>query len=157
MFCFDEGGDSMEIKMWWIWMILAAACIIGEIFTAGFFLLWFGIGALVAGLLALLNLGAVWQWGAFIVISGVLFALSRKFSDRFTGKQPTGVGADRTVGRKGLVLETIDHIKNTGRVRLDKEEWRAESDTGEKIPKGSTIEVTRLDGVHLVVKKIEEV
>ena len=69
----------MEVKAWMIWMIFAAVFIVGEMFTAGFFLLWFGIGAGVAGILALLKLGAAWQWGAFIVVSGVLFAVSRKF------------------------------------------------------------------------------
>jgi len=55
-----------------------------------------------------------------------------------------------------VVLEEIDNIKNTGRVRIDKEEWRADSDTGEVIPVGKRVEVTRLDGTHLVVKTLEE-
>ena len=47
----------MELNYWWIWMILAALFVVGEIFTAGFFLLWFGIGAAVSGVIALLGLG----------------------------------------------------------------------------------------------------
>jgi membrane protein implicated in regulation of membrane protease activity len=147
---------QMPVKVWWIWMIIAAIFVIGEIFTAGFFLLWFGIGAAIAGVLALLDLGAAWQWIAFVVISGVLFAVSRRFAERFSKKQPPGIGADRFIGRKGVVLEEVDNIKNTGRVRIEKEEWRADSDTGEIIPVGERIEVTRLDGTHLVVKTLEE-
>ena len=146
----------MPAGIWWIWMILAAICIIGEIFTAGFFLLWFGIGALVAGLLALLGLGAGWQWAAFVVVSGVLFVVSRRFAERFTKKQPPGIGADRFIGKRGIVLEEIDNAKNTGRVRIDKEEWRADSDTGEKIPAGTHIEVVRLEGTHVVVRPLGE-
>lgn len=41
----------MPIKIWYIWMIIASLFVVGEIFTAGFFLLWFGIGAAVAGVL----------------------------------------------------------------------------------------------------------
>ena len=48
----------MELKIWWIWFGLAVIFIIGEIFTAGFFILWFGIGAAVAGLLAILGFAA---------------------------------------------------------------------------------------------------
>jgi len=144
----------VEFKIWMAWMIFAAACIIGEIFTAGFFLFWFGIGALVAGVLAILGLSAGWQWGAFIVISGVLFAVSRRLADRMTKKQPPGIGADRAIGKEGLVLEIIDNIKNSGRVRLDKEEWRAESETGDVIAKGERVIVIRLDGTHLVVKPV---
>lgn len=146
----------MPSSIWWIWMILAAICIIGEVFTAGFFLLWFGIGALVAGLLAILGLGAGWQWAAFVVVSGVLFAISRRFAERFTKKQPPGIGADRFIGKRGLVLEEIDNAKNTGRIRIDKEEWRADSDTDVVIDVGSRVEVTRLDGTHMVVKPVEE-
>ena len=146
----------MPSSIWWIWMILAAICIIGEIFTAGFFLLWFGIGALVAGLLAILGLGVGWQWAAFVVVSGVLFAVSRRFAERFTKKQPPGIGADRFIGKRGLVLEEIDNAKNTGRIRIDKEEWRADSDTDEVIAVGGRVEVTRLDGTHMVVKPVEE-
>lgn len=146
----------MALNIWWIWMIIAALFVIGEIFTAGFFLMWFGIGAAVAGILALLGLGAGWQWGTFIVVSGVLFGVSRRFAERFTKKQPPGIGADRFVGKQGVVLEEIDNVKNTGRVRIEKEEWRADSDTGEVIPVGKMIKVNRLVGTHLVVETLKE-
>jgi membrane protein implicated in regulation of membrane protease activity len=144
------------IKIWWIWMAIAAAFVVGEIFTAGFFLLWFGIGAAVAGVLALLGLGFGWQLGAFVVVSGVLFLVSRRFAERFSKTQPPGIGADRFIGLQGQVLEEIDNVKNTGRVRLQKEEWRAESETGENLLIDMRVEVVRLDGTHLIVKKIEE-
>lgn len=141
----------MELQAWWIWAGCAALFIVGEIFTAGFFLLWFGIGAGVAGLFAFLGFGAGWQWGSFVLVSGVLFAVSRKFAERVSGKQPPGIGADRFIGKRGVVLEEIDNIKNTGRVRVEKDEWRAESETGETIPAGEVVEVRRMDGTHLVV------
>jgi membrane protein implicated in regulation of membrane protease activity len=49
-------------------------------------------------------------------------------------------------------LEEIDNAKNTGRVRVQKDEWRADSETGEIIAEGEQIVVTRLDGTHMVVK-----
>ncbi|MCK4646935.1 MAG: NfeD family protein [Candidatus Aminicenantes bacterium] len=146
----------MIFKIWWIWMIIAAFFVLGEIFTAGFFLLWFGIGAAVAGLLAIFGLSFGWQLGAFVVVSGVLFVVSRRFAERFSKKQPAGIGADRFIGLKGIVLEEIDNDKNTGRVRLKKEEWRADSETGEVIPVGKKIKVTRMDGTHIVVKTFKE-
>ncbi|MCK4224569.1 MAG: NfeD family protein [candidate division Zixibacteria bacterium] len=146
----------MDIKIWWIWMAIAAFFVIAEIFTMGFALLWFGIGAAVAGILALLGLGMGWQLASFIVISGILFAVSRKFAERFTKKQPPGVGADRFIHKKGVVIEEIDNLKNTGRVRIGKDEWRADSETDEVVPTGKTVEVTRVDGTHLVVKLLKE-
>ena len=146
----------MIIKIWWVWMALAAVFVVGEMFTAGFFLLWFGVGAAVAGILALLGLSFPWQLAAFVLVSGVMLAVSRRFADRFSKKQPPGIGADRFIGLKGLVLEEIDNASNTGQVRLQKEEWRADSETGEVIPVGARVEVHSLDGTHLVVKRIEE-
>jgi membrane protein implicated in regulation of membrane protease activity len=146
----------MGDKVWWIWMVIAAVFIIGELFHMGFFLLWFGVGAAVAGILALLGLGAGWQWASFIVLSAVLFAISRKFAERFTKKQPPGIGADRFLDKKGVVIEVIDNLKNTGRVRVGKDEWRADSETGETIPEGKLVAVARVEGTHLVVKVVKE-
>ena len=146
----------MVIKIWWIWMIIAAIFVVGEIFTAGFFLLWFGVGAAVAGILALLGLSFGWQLAAFAVVSLVLFASSRRFAERFSKKQPPGIGADRFIGKQGVVLDDINNVENVGRVRLDKEEWRADSESGDVIPAGTQVEVVRMDGTHLVVKTIEE-
>ena len=97
----------MVIKIWWIWMIIAAIFVVGEIFTAGFFLLWFGVGAVVAGVLALLGLSFGWQLASFAVVSLVLFVMSRRFAERFSKKQPPGIGADRFIGKQGIVLEDI--------------------------------------------------
>ena len=55
-----------------------------------------------------------------------------------------------------MVTEEIDNLKNTGRVRIGKEEWRADSDTDEVIPQGKTVDVTRVDGTHLVVRLLKE-
>lgn len=137
-------------------MSIAAAFIIGEIFTAGFFVLWFGVGAAVAGILAILGFGMAWQWGAFLLIASVLFAVSRRFAERFTKKQPLGIGADRYIGEKGVVLEEIDTIKNTGLVQIRNENWRADSDTGDIIPAGKKVEVIKVVGTHLVVRILSE-
>ncbi len=146
----------MTLGIWLVWMVVAAIFVIGEIFTLGFFLLWFCVGAAVAGILAIFGLGGSWQWGAFAVVSGVLFVLSRRFAERFSKKQPPGIGADRFIDKKGVVLEEVDNIKNSGRIRMGKEEWRAESDTGEVMLVGKTVEVTRVVGTHVVVKTLKE-
>lgn len=146
----------MAVETWQVWTILAALFIIGEIFTAGFFLFWFGVGAAIAGILAFFGFGAGVQWGSFAIVSGVLFAVSRKFAEKITKEQPPGIGADRFIGKTGVVLEKIDNIKNSGQVRIDRDEWRADSASGKIIDEGTKIKVMRLDGTHLVVTSIEE-
>ena len=142
----------MNIDLWIVWLILAAIFIVGEIFTAGFFILWFGLGAAAAALLAFLDVSAGWQLAAFIVVSLTLFLASRKFALKVTKEQPPGIGADRFLEKECIVLEEIDNIRNSGRVRLKAEEWRAQSEDGNIIPAQSKVQVVRVDGTHLIVK-----
>jgi membrane protein implicated in regulation of membrane protease activity len=146
----------MNIEVWVLWLILAAILMIGEIFSAGFFLFWFSIGAAAAGLTALLGANEIVQLVVFVVLSGVLFATGKKFANRVTKKQPPGIGADRFVGGIGIVLEEINPQSNTGKVRINQEPWRAESENGEIIPVGSTVKVVRVDGTRAIVQKTEK-
>jgi membrane protein implicated in regulation of membrane protease activity len=142
--------------MWWIWMGLAAIFLIGEIFAAGFFLIFLSVGSAAAGILALLDVNRVGQFIVFIVVSGILFVFGRRFADRVTQKQPPGIGADRFVDQRGVVLETIDNSINTGRVRVGQDEWRAISATGDILQTGTPIRVTQIDGTRAIVEKIEK-
>jgi membrane protein implicated in regulation of membrane protease activity len=146
----------MEYEIWWIWMILAAILLIGEILTAGFFLIFLSIGAAATGILAMLGVGKPGQFIVFIIVSGILFVFGRRFADRVTENQPPGVGADRFIGQEGVVLESIDNHSNTGSVRIGQDEWRAISETGDIIQEGTKIEVTRINGTRAVVTTIEK-
>jgi membrane protein implicated in regulation of membrane protease activity len=137
-------------------MGLAAVFLIGEIFTAGFFLIFLSIGAAAAGVLALLDVGYAGQFIVFIVVSGILFVFGRRFADRVTEKQPPGIGADRFVDQDGIVLVEVDNSINAGSVRVGQDEWRAISETGEILPKGTHIRVTQIDGTRAVVKTIDK-
>jgi membrane protein implicated in regulation of membrane protease activity len=137
-------------------MVLAAIFLIGEIFTAGFFLIFLSVGAAAAGILALLDVSRVGQFIVFIVVSGILFVFGRRFADRVTEKQPPGIGANRFVDQEGMVLETIDNANNTGSVRIGQDEWRAISETGEILQEGIHIKVTQIDGTRAMVKMIEK-
>ncbi len=143
----------MLTNLWWLWMLMAALFVVGEIFTGGFFILWFGIGAAVAGVLALLGLDAIWQWGAFVVVSGSLIPLSKRFAQAVTDEQPTGIGADRNIGQQAVVTEQIDNESDSGQVRINGEQWRAKSVSGEKIAEGAKVTVTAQEGTQLLVTK----
>jgi len=141
--------------MFWIWAILAAVFIIAEIFTAGFYLFPFGVGAGIAAILTMLGLPSWLQWLAFIVISAALVIFSRKLADRLTKEPPERVGSHRVIDEIGLVIEPIDPLTDTGRVRVKKDEWRATSADDTKIEKDARVRVLRVDGTHLVVERLE--
>lgn len=146
----------MHIEMWWIWIAMAAILLIAEIFTAGFFLIWFSIGAAGAGILAMLGVGTTAQLIVFILLSGILFVFGRRFAERVTAKQPPGIGADRFIGQNGYVIEEIDNIAGKGRVKAGPDEWRAMSENGEKIGVNTIIEIIKVDGTKAIVKSVKK-
>jgi membrane protein implicated in regulation of membrane protease activity len=143
----------MEIVRW-IWVGMALFFLLAEVFTAGFVLACFGLGALAAAIPAFLGLGLFWQLLVFIIVSTVAVLLSRRFADRITGQQPQGVGVDRVLGKQAIVIETIDPLSPAGRVRVDVEEWRADSADGRTIAEGTVVEVLGIDGTRLKVRPI---
>ena len=142
--------------MFWIWAVLAAVFIVGEIFTAGFFLFPFGVGAALAAVLTFLGAPSWLQWVCFVVVSGVLVLLSRRFADRVSKKPPEVMGVDRLIGQIGVVTEALDPLTDAGRVRVKKDHWRADSVDGSEIEKDARVRVVRIEGVHLVVERAEE-
>jgi membrane protein implicated in regulation of membrane protease activity len=144
------------MNVWvWVWAALAAILIIGEMFTAGFFLLPFGIGAAAAAVLAFLDMALGWQWVAFLGVAAVLLFSLRRFSDRVTHEPPEKMGADRLLGKRGVVIETVEPGDGGGRVRIEREEWRADATAGEPIPVGAGVIVERIVGTHLVVRRAD--
>ena len=135
------------------WLILAAVFFVFEMFTAGFFLACFGVGCAAASIAAALKMGTVWQVAFFALFTFLSFLFSRKFAEKVTGEQAQGVGVDRVLGKKGVVLEEISRTCATGMVRVDREEWRAITEDDSTVSEGVTVIVIRVDGTKLVVKK----
>jgi membrane protein implicated in regulation of membrane protease activity len=152
----DRARCRMPEEFWWIWMTAAAVLVVVEIVVPGFFFIWFGIGAVAAGVATLLGVGPVGQLGVLTLVSGILLVLSRKIAQRITKPQPPGIGADRLKDATGVVVESVDPARNTGMVLIDREEWRATSETGHTITKGTKIQVVRREGTHVIVTVLKE-
>ncbi|RLT39952.1 MAG: NfeD family protein [Chloroflexi bacterium] len=148
---FDVSNSTLLL---WGWLVLALIFFAAEIFTAGFVLLCFGIGALAAAGLAFFGLGLTWQLLGFIVVSSAAVLLSRPFAERVTSTGPQSVAGDRVLGKRAVVLQAIDPIANTGMVRVGTEEWRATSVDHSTIAKDSIVEVIGVEGVRLQVRRI---
>ncbi len=135
-----------------VWIIVAVAFFIIEIITPGVFMYaCFGLGAICASLIFWL-FGNVWlSWAVFIVVSVISVIVSRPLAEKFAGKSARLANTDAVIGKKGKVTVTLDPEKNEGRVIVDREDWRAEAD--ERIEQGEIIEVLKVEGTHLYVKK----
>ena len=62
-------------------------------------------------------------------------------------------GAERLLGKKGVVIVTVDNAETKGLVKVEGDEWRAESDDGSIIEKGEWIVVKRIEGTRLIIRK----
>lgn len=135
----------------WVWVISAAILLVAEIFTAGFFMLPFGIAAACAAVMNFLDVELVWQLVGFLAISIVLFVSSRRLAERITHEPPVQTGANRLVGKQGLVIEKLVPHTSMGQVRIEREEWRADSTCEEPLEAGTKVVVTGVEGTHLIV------
>lgn len=131
----------------------------GELAIAGsFFLAPFALGALLATVAAFAGAPLTLEWLVFVGASFASFAAMRPLARRLDARTPSSTtGAHRWVNREAVVVNEIGPGAGaTGVIRLDREEWRAESLTGTPIPAGSTVLVTRVDGTRLVVLPLQE-
>jgi len=141
-----------------LWMILGIALIVAEVFTLGFVLLWFGIGALAAGILGFLGFGFGWQIAAFIVVSTGLTALSRTiFSHIFAsgGGHNRKMGIDSLPGQIGTVTTASKGALNEGAVKVFGSVWTAyPADTDLLLAEGEKVEVVEIRGSSIYVRPV---
>lgn len=134
-----------------VWLILGVLLIITEMVTPSFFLIWFGLGAMATAAAAFFGATFGWQWITFLAVSAILVLGSRRFARQVSPHPPLPTNMDEYLGQTGVVLKRIDPMANTGLVRVQKEEWRA--DAPEVIEEGALVEVVGNEGVHLKVKR----
>ena len=124
-----------ESWTWILWTILGVVLVIAEVFTPGFVLLWFGVGALAAALASFLGAGLAAQFAVFIALSSALTALSRTiFVNYFAGRdEPEGMktGAATLPGRVGTVVTPSQGALNEGAVKVFGSVWTAYPAEGE--------------------------
>lgn len=150
----------MENYIWIFWAILGAALIIAEIFTSGFVLLWFGIGALAAGLASLLGVDSiVLQFLIFAVVSIGLTAASRTIFVNYFSREKSGgdlkSGVEALPGKVGTVVSSSRGALNEGAVKVFGSTWTAYPADGEEpLEAGDRVEVTRVQGASIYVKRI---
>ena len=140
------------MKIYVIWFVAAFLLIILEPLMPGLVIIWFGLGALFAGILALLGAGFYVQLITFALVSVLSLIFVRKWVSKEEEK-PQGVGAERLIGMKGKVISKIP-AGDFGVVLVDGEKWRALCN--EECGEGEQVLVEKIEGAHLLVKKIKE-
>ncbi|HEX6611143.1 MAG TPA: NfeD family protein [Hyphomicrobiaceae bacterium] len=136
----------------WNWFILAVILFALETVIPGVHFLWFGVAAVLIGLLALAT-DIAWQWQliAFAIIAVATVFLVRRYArpDATLSDLPDlNVRGAQYIGRTVTVEEPIR--SGRGKVRVGDTVWQAE---GPDSAAGSRVRVTSVNGTVLVVER----
>ncbi len=139
--------------MVWVWLALLVLFIITEVATVQLTTVWFAGGALISLLLAAFGVkNIVIQIAVFLAVSIVLLIATRPLVKKYINKKSQPTNADRCIGSQAIVTEEINNLLGKGTAKVNGVEWTARSENGEILEAGSTVTVTKIDGVKLIVK-----
>lgn len=149
----------MSDYAWILWTILGVLLIVAEIFTPGFVLLWFGIGALGAALAGLSGFGYPLQFLIFFIVSIALTAASRTiFSRYFVRETEAGalkMGVEALPGKIGTVVSSSRGALQEGAVKVYGSTWTAYPAEGESpLEAGDRVVVENLKGASIYVRRV---
>ncbi len=140
----------------WIWAILGLMLLGAEMLTGTFYVLWFGIAALLVALLLWLlpDLSLAWQLLLFSSLSLGALAIWRAYYKQHSPDLKIGQSQGDEIGRVGVVVEEVGPLRN-GRIQFSQglmgsREWVAVAD--ENIPAGKQATVIAVEGNSLRVK-----
>ncbi|MCL2523539.1 MAG: NfeD family protein [Betaproteobacteria bacterium] len=145
----------MQIE-WWYWVVGGLFLILAELLVPSFFILWFGLGALAVGLLALaFDLSLPAQLATWTLASLAMVWLWFKVFKHSFHKTRIGTADGEVMGEIGLLVSAVAPFER-GKVRFQRpllgtDEWacRAES----SIAAGERVRVTGIEGSFLKVDK----
>ena len=140
--------------MWQAWLIIAGLFFVGEIATVGFLIFWFGVGALIAMLVSFFTSNIIIQTTIFVISSTILIFATKPFVKKFADVKKTNTNVYSIIGKKALVIKTIDPIHSVGQIKINGEVWTAESEDNQVIEEGLEVEIIEIKGVKAIVKPI---
>jgi membrane protein implicated in regulation of membrane protease activity len=140
--------------LWWHWLVIGLLLVLAELATAGgFFVIFFGIAALLVGILAGLGVvGPLWvqllMFSAVSVLSLVLFRSRMLSWIQFDPQRPE---VDALVGEIGVLNDTVAPAA-IGRVEVRGAAWSARNVSPMALARGARCRVVRVDGLMLDIE-----
>ena len=138
--------------IWWYWMVVGLALLSAEMtMPAGFYILFFGLSALVVGTLAGLEVvNADWvQWLLFSAIAvGSLLFFRGPLSPRLDNGRNEQPDVDSMVDEIAIPLEPLA-VGATGKAELRGTTWTAKNVGSAPLSKGQRGKVTHVEELTL--------
>lgn len=141
---------------WWAWLVIGLLLLAGEILTpGGFYLIFFGVAALLVGLVKMLGfeLGLAMEGLLFVVasVAGLMF-FRKPLLERFRKLTPVS-DVDNLTSEIASAMEEIP-VQGIGKVELRGTSWNARNVSDAPIPKSTRCRVERVDGLTLEVRSL---
>lgn len=140
--------------IWWYWLLLGLLLLGAEMMTpGGFYILFFGLAALVVGAIAWLELvpGESAQW---LLFSGMAVAFLLLFRGpllaRINASEVKHPDVDSMLGEIATPVDTLA-AGAVGRVELRGTTWSARNTGPNPLAKGQRSKVTGMDGLTLLI------
>ena len=139
---------------WWLWLVLGLIFVGLEVLTpGGFYVLFFGIGALAVGSLAGFGwVGPIWlQWLLFSAISLLSLLCFRPHLVRATRSKERPDPIDTLEGETALLTDDLapDAV---GKAELRGTTWTVRNGDQRLLVRGQRCRVTRVDGLTLWIR-----
>ncbi len=144
------------MSVWLIWLLISIVLFILEIFTPGFFAACLGIAAAIDSIVILIfpEISSILQIIIFSILSIVAFILVRPVALKYLYKNDKGnsTNADGLIGKKGKIVKSITPSE-FGSMKIYGDEFTAISEDGTPIEEGTEVEIIKLAGNKVIVKK----
>ena len=139
------------------WLISFGILLLIEICTLGLTTIWFAAGALVAFLMAVLNLPLFVQVAAFLAVSILMLVFTRPIMTKHLNAKTTKTNAESLVGGKARVLIPVNNLKSEGQVMVGGMEWSARSTKDEvTFQKDEMVRIVGINGVKLMIERLDK-
>lgn len=137
-----------------VWLVAFIFFIVVEVLTTALIGLWFIFGALISFIIALISPDSVLlQLFVFLIVSFLMLIFLRPFAKKYA-KPKAKSNVEALIGQVGIVTEEIDSSKESGRVKVNFQDWGAISaDPTLIINVGESVLVKDIVGIKLIVEK----
>lgn len=137
-----------------IWFVIIIVGALIEMNTMDLTSIWFSIGALIAFVLALVQIPPVWQVLVFIIASVGLILSVRPVAKNYFKTNAISTNADRLIGKVAVCTKEI-RVGDRGEVKIDGKYWLAVTNGDKDIDIDDRVEVLAIEGVKLIVDRIQ--
>ena len=142
----------MDLRI--LWGIVILLFILLEVFTFNLVALWFIAGALVSFALSFFVDSFATQLLVFGIVSLISLMLTKPLADKYMINKIAKNNAEYLVGKKGIVLKAPTKSTLVGQAKVDGKQWTISS--SDKLKADDDIEVIDIEGIKLIVRKVNE-